>query len=113
MTVGETTPTQTEIVTQEAVKILTSKILKVISKMRELMVQIAPVLFGGTSAPPPPCESITTTIMGTESSSASPVLMPATNSMEELTLQIVGQFFVTMRYCIKLILSRRSPFKFM
>jgi len=32
--------------------------------------------------------------------------------MEELTQQIVGQCFVTMKYCIKLVLSRRSVFKF-
>jgi len=33
--------------------------------------------------------------------------------MKELTLQIVGQFFMTMRYCIELLLFRQSPFEFM
>ena len=73
--------------------------------MRDLMVQLAPVLLGGTSAPPPPYEGTTTTIVETRSGSALPVLAPFTDIMEELTLQIVRQFFVTMRYCIELILS--------
>jgi len=54
--------------------------------MRELMVQLAPILLGGTSAPLPPYESTTTTIVGTGSRSASSVPMPVTDVMEELTL---------------------------
>jgi len=76
------------------------------------MVHLAPVLLGGTSAPPPSSERTTTTIVETGSGSARPVPMPVTDIMEELTLQIVGQFFVTMKYCIELILSGRSPFEF-
>ena len=33
--------------------------------------------------------------------------------MKELTLQIVGQFFMTMKYSIELVLSGRSPFEFL
>jgi len=76
------------------------------------MVQLASVLLEETSAPPPPCKSTTMTIARTESGSAPLVPMPVTDIMEELTLQIVGQFFVMMRYCIELILSGRSPFEF-
>jgi len=32
--------------------------------------------------------------------------------IEELTHQIVGQFFMTMKYCIEVVLSGRSPFEF-
>ena len=32
--------------------------------------------------------------------------------MEELILQIVEQFSVTMKYCVELVLSGRSPFEF-
>ena len=43
--------------------ILTSKILKMTSEMRELMVQLALVLLEGTNAPLPPNEGIITTIV--------------------------------------------------
>jgi len=84
----------------------------VTSEMRELMVQLAPVLLRGTSAPPPLYESTTTTIVETGSGSALPLSAPVTDIMKKLTLQIVGQFFVTIKYCIELVLSGRSPFEF-
>jgi len=84
----------------------------VTSEMRELMIQLARVLLEETSAPPPPCKSTTMTIARTESGSAPLVPMPVTDIMEELTLQIVGQFFVTMRHYIELMLSERRPFEF-
>ena len=93
-----------EVATQEAVTIPTSKTLVVTSEMRELMVQLAPVLLGGTNAPSSPYENTTSTIVETGSGSSLPVLTPITNIMKELTLQIVGQFFVIMKYCVKLIL---------
>ena len=80
--------------------------------MRELMVQLAPILLGETNALPPPYERATTTTIETGSRSALQVPTPVTNIMEELTLQIVGQFFVTMKYFIELVLSGRSPFEF-
>ena len=76
------------------------------------MVQLALVLLRETSAPPPPCETTTATIVGSGSGSAPPVPMPVTDIIEDLTLQIVGQFFVTMKSCIELILSGRSPLEF-
>ena len=76
----------TEVATQEAVTILTSKILEVTSEMRELIVQLALVLLGGTSAPPPPCESTATTIVEIGLESALPVPMLVMDIMKELTL---------------------------
>jgi len=110
MTAEETVPIQAEestlkIASQKVTTISTSKTLVVTSEMRELMVQLAPVLLGGMNAPPPPYESTTTIIVKIESGSALPVPPPVTDIMEELTLQIVGQFFVTMKYCIELVLS--------
>ena len=90
--------------------IFTSKILKVTSEMKKLMIQLAPVLLGGMSAPLPLHEGITTTIVEIESRTALPA--PITDIMEELTLKIVGQFFITMRYCIELIFFGWSPFEF-
>ena len=43
--------------------ILTSKILKMTIEMRELMVQLAPVLLGGMNAPLPLDNGIITTIV--------------------------------------------------
>jgi len=101
-----------EVSTQEATIISTSETLAVISEMRKLMVQLAPILLGETNAPPPPSESTITTIVKTGSGSALMVSTTVTDIMEELTLQIGEQFFVTMKYCIELVLSGRSPFEF-
>ena len=46
------------------------------------------------------------------SGSALQMPTPIANIMEELTLQIVRQFFMTMKYCIELVLSWQSPFEF-
>ena len=59
-----------------------------------------------------PYEGTTTTIVEVSSGSTLPTLAPVTDIIEKLTLQIVGQFFVTMRYCIKLILSGWISFEF-
>ena len=50
--------------------------------------------------------------METGSGSDLQVLTPVMDIMEELTLQIVGQFFVMMKYCIEMVLSGRSPLEF-
>ena len=83
----------------------------VTSEMRELMVQLAPILLEGMNAPSS-YESTTSNIVKTRSKSALPMLTPVTDIMKELTLQIVGQFFVTIKYCIELVLSGRSTFEF-
>ena len=49
MTVGDTIPFQVEVATQEVIIILTSKTLMETSGIRELIVQLALVLLGGTS----------------------------------------------------------------
>ena len=48
--------------------------------------------------------------MGSESALAK--LAPAMDIMEELAPQMVQQFFVSMKCCIELMLSRRSSFEF-
>jgi len=54
-----------KVATQEAITFPTSKTLVVTSKMRELMVQLAPIFLGGTNAPPSLYKSTTTTIVKT------------------------------------------------
>ena len=70
--------------------IFTSKILEVTPEMRELMIQLAPVLLGGMSASLPPYEGTTTTIVEVGSGSILPAPAPVTDTMEDLTRQIVG-----------------------
>jgi len=75
MTTGDTLSVQAEesileVATQETTTILTFETLVVTSEMKELMVQLAPILLGETNAPPPPYESTTIAIMETESESA-------------------------------------------
>jgi len=71
------------------------------------MVQLTPILLGETNASPPPHESTT---MKTGLGSALQVPTTVTDIMEELTLQIVRQFFA-INYCIDLVLSGRSLFE--
>jgi len=52
------------------------------------------------------------TIVETGSESASVELALAKDIMEELAPQMVQQFFVSMKSCIKLVLSERSSFEF-
>ena len=52
------------------------------------------------------------TIVETGSGSALPVPTPAMDILEELSFQMVRQFFATMEYCIELVLSRQSSFEF-
>ena len=54
--------------------------------MKELMVHLAPVLLGGTSAPPSPYEGTTTAIVETRPGNALPAPPPITDIMKELTL---------------------------
>jgi len=80
--------------------------------MRQLMVQLVLVLLGEMNASPLRYESTITTIMEIRSRSSPSSLTPVMDIMEKLTLQIVKQLFVMMKYCIELVLSRWSPFEF-
>ena len=100
-----------EVATQEATTISTFEALVVTLEMRQLMVQLVPILLGETNALPSPYDSMTTIIMEIGLESALLVLTLVTDIMEELNLQIVEQFFATIKYCIKLVLSGRSPFE--
>ena len=102
-----------EVATQEATTISTSEAFVVTSEMRQLTVQLVPVRLGETNASPLLYESNIATIVKTGSGSAPPAPTLVMDIVEELTLQIVGQFFVMMRYCIELIFSGQSPFEFM
>jgi len=81
MAAGDTVPVQGEVATQEAVTILTSKILVV-----ELMVHLVPVPVGGTNALPSLYESTTSTIVETGSGSTLLIPTAVTDIMEELAL---------------------------
>jgi len=58
----------------------------VTSEMRQLLNQLAPVLLGGTSAPPSTSESTSVTIVETGLGSAPPEPISAMDILEELTL---------------------------
>jgi len=78
--------------------------------MRQLLTQLTPA---ETSAPPSAPESTPVTDIEIGSESAPTVATTTTmDILEELTLQIIEQFFITMTYCSKLVLSGRSPFEF-
>ena len=81
MAAGDTVPVQGEVSTQEAVTILTSKILVV-----ELMVHLVPVPVGGTNALPSLYESTTSTIVETGSGSTLLIPTAVTDIVEELAL---------------------------
>ena len=60
MTAGDIIHVQVEMSTlevaiQETIRIPTSETLLVTTEMRELMVQLAPILLGEANAPPPRC----------------------------------------------------------
>ena len=101
-----------EAATQEAITIFDPEALVVTSEMRQLLTQVAPIFLGGTSAPALTSESISIMNVETGLGSAHPVLTPAMNILEELTLQMVEQFFTTIKYCTELVLSGRSSFEF-
>ena len=77
----------------------------VTSEMRQLLTHPAHVVLGGTSVPPLTFESVSIAIIETGLGSILPVLTPAMDILEELPLQMVKQFFITMKYCIGLVLS--------
>ena len=79
---NQATSVQIEVATQEAMTIPTSKNLEMTSEMRELMVQLAPILLGGTNASLPLHEGTITTIVETGSGSALPTTV--TDIMEDL-----------------------------
>ena len=70
----------------------------VISKMRQILTQPASALLGVTSVPPSTSESVSIVIVETRSGGTPPVLIPALDILEELTVQMVKQFFTTMKY---------------
>jgi len=80
--------------------------------MRQLLTQLAPVLLGGTSAPTLVSESTYVTIIKTGLGSVPLAPTPAMDILEELTLQMVEQFFTMMKYCTELVLTGRSSFEF-
>jgi len=95
--------------TQEALTVSNPKALVVTSKIRELLTQLTS---RETSGPPSTPESTSVTVVETGSGS-SPAVMATTTMdiLEELTLQMIKQFFVTMTYYSKLLLSGRSSFE--
>ena len=57
-------------------------------------------------------DRISIAVVETGSGSTLPVLTLAMDILEELSLQMVKQFFIIMEYCTELVLSRRSSFEF-
>ena len=66
----------------------------------------------GVEAIPPTFYYVSITIVEIGSGNTPPVPTPTMDILEELSLQMVKQFFTTMEYCTDLVLSGRSSFKF-
>jgi len=94
-----------EIVTLEAITVSTPEAAVVTSEMRQFLTELAPVLLGGMSAPPSTFKSTTTSIVETGLGSALTVSSLVIDILEELTLQMIEQFFTMMKYCTELVLS--------
>ena len=73
------------------------------SEMRELMVQLTPILLGETNAPPSPNESTTTTNMETRSGSALQVPTPVMDGKTHPPNS--DAILCDDEYCIELVLS--------
>jgi len=113
--VGETFvvhPTLEVATTQDVIRTSVSETPIVTSEMRQLLTQLAFVFLGGTSVPPLTSESTFVTIVETGSGSAPQALTPTIDILEELTLQMIDQFFTTIKYCTELVLTRVSSFEF-
>jgi len=65
-----------------------------------------------TSVPPSTAESVSIENVETRLGSTTSVPTPAMNILEELSLQMVKQFFITVEYCAELVLFGRSFFEF-
>jgi len=95
---------------QEAITVPNPEAPLVTSKMRQLLTQLTP---RDTSAPSSALESTHVTVVETGSGSAPAATTTSTmDILEELTLQMIEQFFAAMMYYSKLVLSGRSPFEF-
>ena len=57
-------------------------------------------------------DRVSSTVVETGSGSIPPVPTLAMDILEELSLQVVWQFFTMMEYCTELVLSERSFFEF-
>jgi len=73
---------------------------------------LTPPLLGRISETASALADTVRTIIETGFGSASAELAPAMDIMKELALQMVQQFFVSMKSCIELVLSGRSFFEF-
>jgi len=87
----------------------------VTSEMRQLLVSIAPTItslrsgslgsVGSPSTPVPPAESLITSTVATGSTSAPPPSPGVGSILENLVIQLIGQFMSNMKIYINLILS--------
>ena len=80
--------------------------------MRELLVQLAPVIMGVTSVPPSFSESALATTVETRSMSAPAKSVLVANILEDLIIYMIDQFFSMMTYCTEIVLSERTHFEF-
>ena len=71
-----------------------------------------PLMCTGVENVPSTSDRVSITIVETGSGSVPSVLTPTMDILEELSLQMVRQFFTTMEYCFELVLSGRSSFEF-
>ena len=91
-----------KITTQEAITVPNPEASVAISEMKQFLTQPAPTLLGGTSVPSSTSERVSIAIVETRSGSIPSLPPPTTDILEELSLQMVKQFFITMKYCTEL-----------
>jgi len=112
---AEATPATTsavEVIAPTVTTIMTPKVPIVTSVMIELLTGLAPVLLGELSAPPSASTSTVHAIMEMGSGSALAEAPLAMDIIEELALQMIQQFFTTIKSCIELVLFGHSSFEF-
>ena len=89
-----------KIAIQEAITVPNLEAPAVISEIRQLRTQPAPAFLGGISVPPSTAESISIAIVETGLGNTPLVPTLAMDILEELSLQMVKQFFIMMKYYV-------------
>ena len=82
-----------KVIKHEAITVPNPDASVAISEMRQLLTQPAPALLAGTSVPPSTAKSVSIAIVETGSGSTPLVPTPAMDILEELSPQMVRQFF--------------------
>jgi len=110
---AEATPVTSavEVVALMVTTVMTPEVPVVTSAMIELLTGLAPVVLGELSAPSSASTGTVHAIVETGPGSALAEPTLTMDIMEELALQMIQQFFTTMKSCIELVLFGPSSFE--